>query len=96
MKGSKFNEIQIISILREVDSGAEMTDICRKYGIGLTTFYKWEAQYGGLGLFKLEKIRLLEGEYRELKRVNSELTIKNEALKSLIEKKFLNHSRLEE
>ncbi len=83
MKGSKFNEIQIVAILREVDSGTEAAAICRKYGIGLALYHRWEAQYGGLGLFKMEEIKQLEGEYSELKRMNAELTIENKVLKSL-------------
>jgi len=37
----QFNEQQIITILREVDAGIPVRELCRKYGISATTFYTW-------------------------------------------------------
>ena len=48
MKGSRFKEEQIISILREQEAGMKTADVCRKYGISSATFYNWKAKYGGL------------------------------------------------
>ena len=39
MKKSRFNESQIISILKEADAGMKVDHICRKYGIGHATYY---------------------------------------------------------
>jgi transposase-like protein len=46
MKRSRFNEEQIIAILREQEAGAKTADVCRKHGISGTTFDKWKAEYG--------------------------------------------------
>jgi putative transposase len=47
MKRSRFNEEQIIAILREQEAGAKTVEVCRKHGISDATFYKWKAKYGG-------------------------------------------------
>jgi putative transposase len=47
MKQSRFNEEQIIGILREQESGMTVADLCRKHAIGKATFFKWKAQLGG-------------------------------------------------
>ncbi len=44
MKSSKFSESQIISILKQQDTGVKVADICREHGISQATFYKWLAQ----------------------------------------------------
>ena len=49
MKGSRFNEEQIIGVLREQEAGARTEEVCRRHGISSATFYKWKAKYGGLG-----------------------------------------------
>ena len=40
MKGSRFNEEQIIGILREQEAGAKTQEVCRRHGISDATFYK--------------------------------------------------------
>jgi len=48
MKRSRFDEEQIIKILKEQEAGLGTADLCRKHGISSATFYKWKAKYGGL------------------------------------------------
>ncbi len=42
MKRSRFNEEQIIRILKEQESGITTADLCHRHGIGESTFYKWK------------------------------------------------------
>ena len=47
MRASRFNEEQIIGILREQEAGGKTADVCRKHGVSGATFYKWKSRYGG-------------------------------------------------
>ena len=47
MKRSRFKEEQIIKILRDVESGKKVVDVCRHYGISDATFYVWRKKYSG-------------------------------------------------
>jgi len=44
MKTRKFNEPQIVSILKQQESGLKVADICREHGISQATFYKWRSK----------------------------------------------------
>jgi len=48
MKHSRFSETQIVKILKEAESGRQVNDICREYGISDTTYYNWKSKYGGM------------------------------------------------
>ena len=48
MKGSRYSEEQIISMLKEHEAGAETADLCRKHWISQATFYNWKSRFGGL------------------------------------------------
>ena len=48
MKRSRFTEEQIITVLREQETGVPTAEVCRKHGLSSATFYKWKAKYGGL------------------------------------------------
>lgn len=52
-KGSRYNEEQIIRILKEVETGTSIAEICRKYEIAEQTIYRWRSKYGGLGTSEL-------------------------------------------
>jgi len=88
MKRSRYNESQIIGILKEADSGVLVKDICRKYGISDATYYKWKSKYGGLEVSDVRRMRDLEAENSKLKRMYAELSLENQGLKDLLSKKL--------
>lgn len=88
MKRSRFTESQIVSILKEAESGLSVVDLCRKHGISDATFYKWRSKYGGLSASDLKRLKALEDENRRLKRMYSELSLDHQVLKEVIEKKL--------
>jgi putative transposase len=88
MKKSKFSEPQIFEILKESEAGAKTTELCRKHGISSQTLYKWRSKYAGLSLSELKRMKGLESENSELKRLVAELSLDIRALKAINAKKF--------
>ena len=88
MKGSRFNEEQIIAILREQEAGARTAEVCRKHGISGATFYKWKAKYGGLDVSEARRMKSLEDENRRLKKLLAETMLDNAILKEINSKKW--------
>ncbi len=79
MRKSRFSEERIIGILRRVEKGQPLADVCREEGISDATYYRWKAQYGGLEVNQLRRLRQLEDENRKLKQVVADLTLDNQA-----------------
>lgn len=88
MKKSRFTESQILSILNKQEKGITVKDICREHNISDATFYNWKAKYGGMSPSQLKKLKELEQENARLKRMYAELSMVNDALKDVIEKKL--------
>jgi len=88
MKKSRFTETQIVAILKEVDAGMAVKDICRKHGISDATFYDWKSKYGGMNASDLKRMKEMDVELSQLKRMYADMALENRALKDLIEKKL--------
>ena len=87
MKRTKFSEQQIITILKEAESGVKVADLCRHHGLGQSTFFKWKSKYGGLEVSELRRLKQLEDENRKLKRMFADLSLEHHALKDVMSKK---------
>lgn len=88
MRKSQFSEEQIIGILRLAEAGQSVGEVCRQYGISEGTYYRWKAQYGGLEVSQLRRLRQLEEENRRLKQIVADLTLDNTALKEITRKNW--------
>ena len=88
MRKSQFTEEQIVGILKLVDAGQRVGEVCRQHGISDATYYRWKAQYGGLGVSELRRLRQLEEENRKLKQIVADLTLDNRALKDIAAKNW--------
>jgi len=88
MRSSCFTEEQIIGVLKQAEGGMKTAEICRQHGISSATFYKWKGKYGGLEVSEARRLRQLEDENRRLKQIVADLTLDNQALKTVVAKKF--------
>jgi putative transposase len=88
MKKTKFTESQIIGILKEQEQGKKVSDICREHGISQPTFYQWKSKYSGLDVQHLKKLKELESELSQYKKIVAEQTWQIHVLKDVIEKKL--------
>lgn len=88
MRKSKFSENQIIAILKEVEQGRTVKDVCRDNSISEATYYQWKSKYGGMEASDIRRLRDLEDENRRLKQMYADLSLENRALKDVISKKL--------
>ena len=88
MKRSRFSEEQIIKILKAAEGSGKIREICREHNITEQTFYRWRRKYGGMELSEAKKLRELERENSELKRLVADLSLDNRLLKALNSKKW--------
>jgi putative transposase len=84
----RFTESQIVSAIKKQESGIPVKEICREIGISDATFYNWKAKYGGMEVGDVTRMRALEKENAELKKMFAEMSLENRAMKNLIEKKL--------
>jgi putative transposase len=86
MKRSRFNEEQIIGVLKEAEAGAKVSELCRRHGISDATFYSWRSKYGGLEISEMRRLRQLEEENRRLKSIVADQALDLRALKDVLAK----------
>ena len=86
MKTSRCTEPQIVAVLREYDAGTPIADLARRRGIHANTVRRWKSKYGGLDVSDLARLKQLEDENYRMRRVISNLTLENDAMKELATK----------
>ena len=69
MKGKTHSTEEIIRILRQADGGETAQAICRKHNISEQTFYRWKKKYGDMELADAKRLKALEKENAELKKM---------------------------
>lgn len=88
MKRSRFTEEQIIAALKQHAAGASTKELCRQLGIATETLYNWKRKYGGMEVSEARRLRSIEEENRQLKRIVADQALDNRILKDLLSKNF--------
>jgi len=88
MKKARFTESQIVAAIKKQENGVTVRDLCRELGISEATFYNWKAKYGGMEVNDVKRMKEMEAELSQYKKIVAELTFENRAMKGFIEKKL--------
>lgn len=88
MKKRRFSEEQIIRILKEAEALGNVREVCRQNNVIEQTFYRWRNKYGGMEVSDAKRLKGLEKENAELKKLVAELTLDNRMLKDVLSKKW--------
>jgi len=89
MQKRRFTEEQIVAILRQAQQGEQtIGELCREHGIADHTFYRWRRKYEGMELAEVHRLRELERENSQLKRLVAERDLEIDAMKALLAKKW--------
>jgi putative transposase len=88
MRRSRYNEEQIVAVLKEHEAGATTKELCRRLGISTETLYNWKRKYGGMGVSEARRLKVLEEENRRLKKLVADLALDNAALKDVLSKNW--------
>ncbi len=88
MKKSRYSDSQILSILKQAENGVPVAELCREHGMSSATFYKWRSKYGGIDASLMARMKELERENRQLKKMYAEERLKAEIVKEALEKKW--------
>ncbi len=88
MRSSKFTEEQISFALKQAETGTPVKEVIRKMGITEQTFYRWKKKYAGMMPSDLRKLKQLEEENRQLKKLVADLSLDKQMLQDVLSKKF--------
>ena len=92
MSRKRFTAEQIIGLLREADvklsQGKNVGQNCREMGITEQTYYRWRKEYGGLRIDQAKRLKSLEKENQQLKKVVADQALDNSILKEVAKGNF--------
>ena len=92
MPRKKYTPEQIIGNLREAEillsQGATVVEASRRIGVTEQTYYRWRKEYGGLSIDKARKLKEVERENAQLKKLVADLSLDNAILKEVSKGNF--------
>lgn len=84
----RYTEEQIAYALKRNETGTKVGEICRELGVSEAAFYKWKTKYAGMDVSELRKVKALEEENRQLKKLVADLSLDKQMLQEVLKKKF--------
>jgi len=89
MRQSRFTVEEIVRIIAESElPSSSLAGTARKYGIKEATLYRWRAKYRGLGKSEARRLKVLEDENRQLKKLVAEKELIIQTLNEILKKNF--------
>ena len=88
MKGKRFSTEEKVRILRDVDAGKSIVEVCREKNISDVTYHRWRKQFGHMELNEAKRLKELERENTELKKMLADAMLAKRVLEYALEKKL--------
>ena len=88
MKGKRHSTEDKIRILRQADAGQRIEEVCREHNLSQVSFYRWKKQFGQMEVNEAKRLKELERENTELKKMLADSLLENRVLKFVCEKKL--------
>lgn len=88
MRPSKFTENEILYAVKQLEAGISVQELSRKYGVSDKTIYHWRKKYDGLSPGELKRLKELERENAQLKKLVAELNLDKQILQEVLSKKL--------
>ncbi len=90
-KGKRFTPEQIINKLREseilLSQGKNVEEVSRVLEIAPQTYFRWRKEYGDMTQTQARKLKDMEKENLQLKKLVADLSLDNAILKEVLSKK---------
>ena len=87
MKRRRHTPEQIIRKLREAErmlgEGRTIPEAAKELGVSEQTYHRWRNQYGGMKAQDAKRLKELERENQQLKRIVADQVLENQALKEV-------------
>ena len=88
MRGKRYTTEDKIRILREADGGRSIVEVCKERNISEVTFHRWKKQFGQMDINEAKRLKELERENTELKKMLAEALLAKRVLEYVVEKKL--------
>jgi putative transposase len=87
MKTARFNDAQIMGILKLAEGGTPVSELCREHRMSSASFYKWRAKFGGMDASLITEMKDMAEQNCRLKRMYAEMSMQDDLLKEALGKK---------
>lgn len=88
MRGKRYTTEDKIRILREADGVRSIVEVCKERNISEVTFHRWKKQFGQMDINEAKRLKELERENTELKKMLAEALLAKRVLEYVVEKKL--------
>ncbi len=87
MKKKRYNEEQIVRILRETDRDS-IGEVAKRHGVSEASIYAWKKRFGMMENTEVKRLKVLESENHRLKKLLAERDLEIEVMKEIAAKKW--------
>lgn len=87
MKKKRYNDEQIVRILRETDKDS-IAEVSERHGVSEATIYVWRKKFGHMGTDEIKRLKALEAENARLRKLLVDRDLEIDVMKEINTKKW--------